>query len=203
MEPRVLLEKLTLPHLVNEFFPFHGTQRFISLQKSFPFVPILSLGLQSRLFPPNFFHQCPLCISLLPHVCHVPGHLNLLNFTTQIKSGDEYISGSCDFRHHPVTSYLSDPNILLSTLFSNTLSLCSFLSVRNKVPPIYNRQNYSYRGKHLAKGCPVYRSRGTQPKPTYIAIIRSVDKPTSVIATNNKGIKSLTTIHKTLKEKEY
>jgi len=55
MEPRVLCEKLTLPQLVNEFLPFHGTQRFISLQKSFPFVLILSLGLQSGLFPSNFF----------------------------------------------------------------------------------------------------------------------------------------------------
>jgi len=179
MEPRVLLEKLTLPQLVNEFLPFHGTQGFTSLQKSFPFVPILSLGLQSGLFPSIFFfHQCPLCPSLLPHVCHVPGHLNLLNFTTQIKFGDEYISGSCDFRHPPVTSSLSDPNILLSTLLSNTLSLRSFLTVRNKVPPIYNnRQNYSYRGKHLVIGCPVYRSSGTQSKPTYVAIIRLVDKP--------------------------
>jgi len=58
-------------------------------------------------------------------------------------------------------------------------------------------------GKHLVKGCPVYRSSGTQPKPTYIATIRSVDKSTSVTATNNKGTKSLTTIHKTLKEEEY
>jgi hypothetical protein len=52
------------------------------------------------------------------------------------------------------------------------------------------------------KGCPVYRKRGTQPKPTYIAIIRSIDKPTSVTATNNKGTRSLK-IHKTLKEEEH
>jgi hypothetical protein len=55
MDPRVLLEKITLPQLVNEFLPIHGTQRFICLQKSFPFVPILRLGLQSGLLPSNFF----------------------------------------------------------------------------------------------------------------------------------------------------
>jgi hypothetical protein len=36
------------------------------------------------------------------------------------------------------------------------------------------------------KECPVYRSSGTQPKPTYIVFIRSVEEPTSVTATNNK-----------------
>jgi hypothetical protein len=36
------------------------------------------------------------------------------------------------------------------------------------------------------KGCPVYRSSGSQPKPTYIAIIRSAEEPTLVTATNNK-----------------
>jgi hypothetical protein len=33
----------------------------------------------------------------------------------------------------PVTSSLFSPNILLSTLFSNTLSLCSYLNVREQV----------------------------------------------------------------------
>jgi hypothetical protein len=54
------------------------------------------------------------------------------------------------------------------------------------------------------KGCPVYRSSGSQPKPTYIAIIRSVEEPTLVTATNNKDTKSLTTTTpKTLEEQEY
>jgi hypothetical protein len=33
----------------------------------------------------------------------------------------------CNFLHSPVTSSLLGPNILLRTLFSNTLSLCSSL----------------------------------------------------------------------------
>lgn len=37
------------------------------------------------------------------------------------------------FLQPPITSYLSDPDIFLSTLFSNTLYLCSFLNVRYQV----------------------------------------------------------------------
>jgi hypothetical protein len=43
----------------------------------------------------------------------------------------------CNFLHSPVTSSLLGPNILLRTLFSNTLSLCSSLSVRDQVPHPY------------------------------------------------------------------
>jgi hypothetical protein len=39
----------------------------------------------------------------------------------------------CTFLQPPVTSSLFGPNILLSTLFSNTLSLCSSLKVRHQV----------------------------------------------------------------------
>jgi hypothetical protein len=36
--------------------------------------------------------------------------------------------------YSPVTSFLSGPNILLSTLFSNTHSLRSFINLTNQVP---------------------------------------------------------------------
>jgi hypothetical protein len=39
----------------------------------------------------------------------------------------------CNFLHSPVTSSLFGPNILLMTLFSNTLSLWSFLNVSHQV----------------------------------------------------------------------
>jgi hypothetical protein len=41
------------------------------------------------------------------------------------------------FSTQPVTSSLFGPNILFSTLFSNTLSLCSFLNVRDQVSHAY------------------------------------------------------------------
>jgi hypothetical protein len=43
----------------------------------------------------------------------------------------------CNFLHSPVTSSLLGPNILLSTLFSNILSLCSSLNVRDQVSHPY------------------------------------------------------------------
>jgi hypothetical protein len=52
---------------------------------------------------------------------------------TRIIFGNEYRSlrsSSCSLLHSPVASSLFGPNIPLSTLFSNTLSLCSSLSVR-------------------------------------------------------------------------
>jgi hypothetical protein len=50
--------------------------------------------------------------------------------------GKEYKSRSswlCNFLYSAVTSSLFGPNILLSTLFSNTLSLWSSLTIRDQV----------------------------------------------------------------------
>jgi hypothetical protein len=46
----------------------------------------------------------------------------------------------CSLLHSPVASFLLGPNILLSTLLSNTLSLCSSLNVRDQVSRPYKRQ---------------------------------------------------------------
>jgi hypothetical protein len=57
-------------------------------------------------------------------------------------SGDEYkllSSSLCNFLHSPVTSSLLGPNILLRTLFSNTLSLCCSLNVRDQVLHPYKK----------------------------------------------------------------
>jgi len=47
-------------------------------------------------------------------------------------------SSLCVFLHSPATSSLLGPNILLSTLFSNTLSLSSSLNVSDQVLHPYN-----------------------------------------------------------------
>jgi hypothetical protein len=63
-------------------------------------------------------------------------HLILLDFINLVILGEEYKSQSfllCSFLHPPVASSLFSPNILLSTLFSNTLSLWSSLYVRDQV----------------------------------------------------------------------
>jgi hypothetical protein len=54
--------------------------------------------------------------------------------------GEQYRSWSFSlwsFLHSPVTPSLLGPNILLYTLFSNTLSLCSSLNVSDQVSHSY------------------------------------------------------------------
>jgi hypothetical protein len=54
--------------------------------------------------------------------------------------GEEYKSWSsslCNFLYSPVTSSYFGLNILLSTLLSNTLSLCSFLNARDQISHPY------------------------------------------------------------------
>jgi hypothetical protein len=63
--------------------------------------------------------------------------------------GEEYrllSSSLCSFLYSLVISFLLGPNIILNTIFSNTLSLCFSLSVSDQVSNPYknNRQNYSF-----------------------------------------------------------
>ena len=147
---RVLLEQLTGLQLVNKFPAFHGTRRFItaltsvrhlSLSWASPIQSIyahrisqrsilmlsthLRLGLPSGLFPSGFptktLHT-PLSSSIRA-TC--PAHLILLDFITRTILGEDYKSFSsllCNLLHSPVTSSLLGPNILLNTMFSNTLT---------------------------------------------------------------------------------
>jgi hypothetical protein len=174
---QVLLEKLTGLQLVKKFPTFYRIRRFItaftsachislSWASSIQSIPptsivILSshlcLGLLSELFPSGFHTKTPYKPLHSPMRATVPAHFLLLDFITLTIVAEEHRSLSYSLRsflHSPVTSSLLDPNILLNTLFSNTLSLRSSLSFSGQVSrpykttsmyctSTYSRSNYS------------------------------------------------------------
>ena len=142
--------------LVKKLPAFHGTCRFItaftslrhlSLSWASPIQSIyphpaswrsilifthLRLGLPSGLLLSGFPTKTLYTPLSSPIRATCPAHLILLDFITRTILGEEYKSFSsspCSLLHSPVTSSLLGPNILLNTMFSNTLR---FLSSRNK-----------------------------------------------------------------------
>ena len=84
----------------------------------------------------RFPHQDPIHPLSSPICATCPAHLILLDFITRTILGEEYKSFSsslCNLLHSPVTSSLLGPNILLNTMFSNTLSFLSFCNVKDQV----------------------------------------------------------------------
>ena len=162
---RVFLEKLTGLQLVKKFPAFHGTRRFITALKSvrhlslsraspiqsiYPhptswrYILILSthlrLGLHSGLFPSGFPTKTLYTALSSPIRATCPAHLILLDFITRTILGEEYRSFSsslCYLLHSPITSFLLGPNILLNTMFSNTLSFLSSRRVNGQVSHPY------------------------------------------------------------------
>jgi hypothetical protein len=91
----------------------------------------LTCGL-SFLFP----HQIPMRISAHPISNTCPIYIILLGLFTLLICSEVCTlqsSSLCSFLYPLITSYFSDPYIFLSTLFLNTVSLCSFLSARDQL----------------------------------------------------------------------
>ena len=98
----------------------------------------LRLGLPSGLFLSGFSIKTLYTTLLSPIHATFTTHLILLDLITIF--GEQYRSISpslCSFLHSPVILPLSDPNIPLITLFSNTLSLRTSLKVSDQVSHPY------------------------------------------------------------------
>jgi hypothetical protein len=89
-----------------------------------------------------FSHQIPVHSSPLPHLRYTPRPSHSSRFYHPHNSGVAVHIWSCSllvrsFIHSPVTSSLLGPNVLLNSLFSNTLSLRSSLNVSYQVSHPY------------------------------------------------------------------
>jgi hypothetical protein len=121
-------------HKIPSLVPIHSQINPVHTTPSYQ----LCLGLSSSFFPYGVPIQILYALLFSPICATCPAHLILLDLITLIILGEEYKLWSTSLRSFlqpPVTSSPFDP--ILNTLFSNTLSLCSSLNVRDQVSYLY------------------------------------------------------------------
>jgi len=131
--------------ILSQLYPVHTpTSHFLKIHL---IIIHLRLGLSSGLFHSGFPTKTLYSPLLSPLRATCPAHL-IIDFITRTILGEEYRSLSsslCSFLHSPVTSFLLGPNIILITLFWNSLQP-TFLPQceRPSFTPVHNNsQNYS------------------------------------------------------------
>ena len=163
----------------------------------------LRLSLPSGLFPPGFPTKTLYTPYLFPIRATCPAHLILVDLITQTILGEEYRSLSsllCSFFHSPFTSSLLGPNSLLNTLFSNTLSLRTSLSVSDQVSHPY-KTTAKIIGMHIlififlnsklqGKLCVPYKLKTLPVRLTYAASLTN-----STWEMHGKRARSLTSLY--------
>ena len=132
--------------ILSQLYPVH-TPIFHFLKIHFILSSHLCLGHPSGIFLSGFPTKILHTSLLTPIRATCPIHFNLLDFITRTIMGEEYRSLSsslCSLFHSTVTSSLLSPNILLSTLFTNTLGLRSSLNVSDQVSHPYKTPDKNY-----------------------------------------------------------
>ena len=114
--------------------------RLISLRSILVLSFCLCLGHPSDLFPSGFCNKTLYAAVPAPIHATCPTHLILCVLITWMMYGEQnrwWRCSLCSFLHSPVAPSSLGPIIFLSTLFSNTPSLCSSLSLRDQVSHLY------------------------------------------------------------------
>jgi len=84
--------------------------------------------------PPTMYAKYHIVIQDIQHAYYMANPIHRSQFDQSNKFQKEYKSwrsSTCNFLQSPVTSPLLAPNVFFSILFSNALSLCAFLYVKD------------------------------------------------------------------------
>jgi len=120
--------------ILSQLVPVH-TPTFHFLKIHLNIILPSTLGSPKWSFSLKFPHQNPVYTSSIPNTRYIPRPSHSSRFVHPISFGEQYRSFApslCSFHLFPVISPLLGPNILLSTLFSDTLSLRSSRNVSDR-----------------------------------------------------------------------